>query len=348
MKAFASGFSIVVVAAICACARDALQVLEGENEHDGLWKTVYAVDVGDGTCSIAYDNDGFDHLVGHVVQRNDFSLLTLSLNSPSATALYELERTSANAEHPPYAIHVVASIGLCVAPVAIMFVQVVFIVAVLSSHVTHRKGLQVAAEEDSEVPSAIEANESRSLIQRASAPFRSVTTCKVTAKLASSGVVVLYIGRFWMKALLTYSIIFTHHVPIEVSGGLYAGVGKETGLVSGNCLYGSSVGFFLDWMIDVTTPFVNMYVVSHLDSAIDIVLNSLAMEFVANLDNDYKSTVMHGFRAYSRYLLDSEIAVACTNDHARCVHPDAMVFQVLCLGPLIGLIVAGCLLMAKK
>lgn len=103
-------------------------------------------------------------------------------------------------------------------------------------------------------------------------------------------------------------------------------------------------------MIDIFTPFVNLYVVSHLDSTIDIVINSLAMEFVANLDNDYTSTVMHGFRAYSRYLIDSEIvAFFCTDDHA-CIlrHPDEMWSQVFCLVPLFGLVVVGCLLIAKK
>jgi len=344
MRPVALGHSLVAIAAICSCSIDAFEVLEREHESNDLMKTVYSISTDGGqhpvTCSVSIDNDNVDLFIGQLTKRNSFGLISLALNGPRAEDFQKMQ-----AEHTdlPYAIHFMASIGTFLVPMGTLCVQICFAAAVLTYQLTHR--FQVTPEEEPDADST-QVSESRSLLVRAVGPVKSE---RLTVKVAAFSVVVLYVSRFWMIAALTYSMAFTNYVPIEITGGVYGHDAYQTSWIAdGGCLNGSVVDFFITWIIDIICPFMNIFVVYHSESVMDVVLNSLAMEFVANLDNEYKSLLLDGFRAYSRYVIDSDVGMPNCMEQ-NCIRIDTTIWsEIFCFGTMLGLVVCGGILLARK
>eukprot|EP00617_Octactis_speculum_P021423 CAMPEP_0185748304 /NCGR_PEP_ID=MMETSP1174-20130828/6985_1 /TAXON_ID=35687 /ORGANISM="Dictyocha speculum, Strain CCMP1381" /LENGTH=298 /DNA_ID=CAMNT_0028423895 /DNA_START=65 /DNA_END=961 /DNA_ORIENTATION=+ len=122
----------------------------------------------------------------------------------------------------------------------------------------------------------------------------------VNTKMAASLVAILYFVRFWLIALSAYAESFAKWQTLIVNGS------TKSWLTSGESLKGSSFDFYFSQIFNISVAFLNMLIVFESDSTIDVVLNSLAIEFVSSLDDEYVSLVLEKFPFITRHLIETD------------------------------------------
>lgn len=216
---------------------------------------------------IEFSDDACDYLKERLQSKTMVNLITLSINSPSVAELKE----KANVDD---GLHPLASLVLMMLPLFILVVQVGFFLTLGADRISNVDFGNLCPMEVDDV----------------------------NIKMAASLVAILYFVRFWLIALSAYAESFAKGQTLIVNG-------STTGpywFSSGESLKGSSFDFYFSQIFNISVAFLNMLIVFESDSTIDVVLNSLAIEFVSSLDDEYVSLVLEKFPFITRHLIETD------------------------------------------
>jgi hypothetical protein len=219
---------------------------------------------------IEFSDDFFDYSRERMLARPFVGMLTLAMNMPNASTMQ-----MAAYGNLPVAIHQLATWFLVFTPLIILVTQYSLFV-LLAIYVVNNWH----SNEDAHV-----------LCPHDRGSY---------TKLAALAVCALFLIKFMMKALANYAEAFLEFKDVTVDGG------NRSLVQYGSCLRGARFDAYCSQFFDIAVMALNLVVVFNCTTVLDVVLNSLAIEFIARIDEEYASFVL-SFPVIARHLLTQDI-----------------------------------------